>query len=71
MLLLSVIDLLTELFSEDSVASNSFEFLHFATALLITFLAFLGVKVTFGGLKSMEINTSGSNKSMQLDMMNI
>ena len=68
-LLLSLIHLIAFTFSTDSVAKQKFWYT--ATAFLLIGLAFLGLKVTLEGLKSLWINPSGSNTSIESDTMNV
>ena len=57
--------------STESVATRLLAFWYMATAFLLLRLAPLGLKVILGGLKSLGIKFSSSNKSIESDMMNV
>ena len=69
--LLSLIDFLALMWSTDSVATRFLAFWYTETSFLLIRLAFLGLKMILGGLKSLGMNPSGSNNSIESDMMNV
>ena len=67
----NLIDLLALVWSTDSVATPLSAFWYKQTGFLLIRLPFQGLKMISGGLKSLGMNASGPNKSMESDMKNV
>ena len=69
--MLILFDFLALMWSSDSLATRLLAFWYMEIAFLVIRVVLLDLKKTLGDHKSLGIKPSGSNKSMESDMMDV